>query len=149
MAETESQRIDGFEAWLALMPDALDELVSELPPEVSAKLDFSGQSLDVLEAYILGRYDGVATILADPEKLRLDQLARYVGETFRQSLGGNWFISYEDQSNVFYGLPQLTGLLGQRTQICPMSLVSACTDRRTGSYLRKIFENHRARGGAS
>lgn len=69
-------------------------------------------------------------------------MARYVGQVFRKKLGGKWTIDYSDKKNAFYGLPQLVGMNGQRTQICPLTLVTASTDRRTGSFIRMVFDNN-------
>ena len=39
-----------FQHWLDYMDDALDEFTARLPDEVSGRLDYSVESLDVLEA---------------------------------------------------------------------------------------------------
>jgi hypothetical protein len=35
--------------------------------------------------------------------------ARYIGETFRTSVGGHWSIDLEDRRNLYFGLPVLIG----------------------------------------
>jgi hypothetical protein len=57
-------------------------------------------SLDVLEKWLLSRYPSTSALLEESEKDILDELASYVGEAFRQNIGGIFNIDLEDESNV-------------------------------------------------
>lgn len=134
-----------FEIWLADMDDALDRFFATLPPDLRSKLDYSPASLDALEAWILERYRDTKSILDRRESTVVDGLARYIGETFRKTIGGHWDIELDNPKDVYYGLPQLTGFGPRPTPECPSSLATAATSRRTGNYLSTILENMRKR----
>lgn len=131
---------DLFEHWLAHMDDALAQFFARLPPELKAALDFAPASLDRLEAFLLERYPSVQAIKADPEPY-LDGAARYVGEVFQRSLGGRWRMRMDDPKYVYAGLPELTFSPTRDTPVCPITLVSASLDRRTGAFISGVFHN--------
>jgi hypothetical protein len=132
---------DKFEFWLMNMDDAIENFLQSVPADIASRLDFSDLSLDALEAFILETYPDIAAIKSPGEAKSVDGMARYVGEVFRKNLGGRWFIDYSEKNNAFYGLPQLKDMKGQVAQICPLTLVSASTDRRSGAFIITVFNN--------
>ena len=42
-----------FKCWLKDIPNILDGFISRMPKEVAEKLDFSMESLDIVEKYLL------------------------------------------------------------------------------------------------
>ncbi|SRR5258708_650270 len=134
---------DDFENWLIVFDEDLDRFLATLPVETRAPLDYSPESLDVLETWILKNYPNTDSILAKDQMLILDGLTRYIGETYRKALGGIWTINLTDTKDAFYGLPILTKYespLG--VEICPVTLATASADRRTGHYLRTVLDNY-------
>jgi hypothetical protein len=144
---TAEEQRDDFEYWLADMDDALERFFQKLPPAVRSKLDFSPESLDVLEGWILENYASTDDLLKPEAKEPVDDLARYVGEVYRKTLGGIWDIRLDDPKYAYYGLPELTGFSEKPSPIAPHTLVTASADRRTGVYLRTVLENTRKRLG--
>lgn len=127
---------DDFELWLVEMDDRLEALWQDLPPSLSDQLDYSLASLTALEAWILDRYPSLQELRAPAEKERLDQLAIYVGETLRKNAGGIWDIDLENSRNAYFRMPVICK---ERVFTeCPVTLVTACTDRRTGTYIAKV-----------
>jgi hypothetical protein len=133
---------DQFEFWLMDMDGAIERFRRTLPLADRGKLDYSAESLAFVEAIALSAYHGVHEATGPSEAQRIDQFARYVGEVFRKNLGGKWIIDYSDPKNAFFGMPQLSGLTGQQTQLCPLTLVTASLNRRTGRFLRMVFDNN-------
>jgi len=136
---------EDFEFWLADMDDALERFFGRIPPAIRSQLDFSPESLDGLEKWILERYASTDELLKPEAKEMVDGLARYVGETYRRAIGGRWEIRMDDPGYAHYGLPQLTGFAPRPTPIAPHTLVTASADRRTGSYWRTVLESTRKR----
>lgn len=132
---------DQFQHWLMDMDDAIARFLATMPEADARKLDFSAQSLNAVETLALRAYAGIDALKKPSESKTVDAMARYVGETFRRHLGGKWFIDFSDPKNAFYGLPQLKDMRGQSAQICPMTLVSAATDRRKGDFILTVFRN--------
>jgi len=132
---------DQFQMWLMDMDEAIERFRHSVSEDVATALDFTPESLKTLESIVLAKYSCVDEIKRPSEAEPVDGMARYVGEVFRKKLGGKWMIDHSDQKNAFYGLPQLVEMNGQRTQICPLTLVTASTDRRTGSFIRTVFNS--------
>jgi hypothetical protein len=130
---------EGFEAWVMFIDATIKQLLDELPEEVSQRLDFTPESLDVLEGWLLSKFDSPAAILQPSENWYIDRVSKYVGETIRRNAGGEWSINLDDPSLVFYGLPVIERKNGYPD--CPASLVTASLDRRRGNFIRKIVEN--------
>ncbi|MBE2320436.1 hypothetical protein DVA67_031020 [Solirubrobacter sp. CPCC 204708] len=126
-----------FEDWLAGMDVLLDEFMHDLPDEVSAKLDYSLESLDVLEAWFLETYPSIEALRADPSVANWDRATRYYGQVLIKHGGGHWAHNPHNGG----GPPQLLGF-APLVPFVPMFLVSASTDRRTGIFLRTIAENN-------
>jgi hypothetical protein len=132
---------DDFEYWLMDMDDALERFFGILPLQTREKLDFSPSSLGALEAWILNKYPSIRAMLESDQSLLVDGAARYIGETFRKSLGGYWDIQLDDPKFAYFGVPILTGFEEKPTPVCPLTLATASADRKTGKYLSTILEN--------
>ncbi|NEJ19495.1 hypothetical protein GR247_04825 [Rhizobium leguminosarum] len=130
-----------FEVWLIHMDDAIQNLINSLPNELGSRLDYSPESLDSLEAWLLEKYSSVQDELSEQSNPIIDGASRYVGETLRKNLGGTWFINNTDENLLYFGVPQLQNMRGQRIQISPLAMVTTSLDRRRGSYLRMILTN--------
>lgn len=141
MSTEKEERLDGFQYWLMEMDDAIEYFMKSIPNEISIKLDYTPESLLVLEEYILHKYADIESARKKSEAKFFDGASRYLGELFRKLDGGKWYIELERKDNFFYGLPQVVGGKNQVTQLCPLALVRASTDRRKGDYLYKILMN--------
>lgn len=141
-------REDQFQIWLIHMDDAIDPFKMKLPEEVSNSLDYSPESLDILEGWLLNRYSSKEDIKRESEAIIFDGSVRYVGEVFRKTLGGRWVINFNDRNDVFYGIPQLSDMRGQEVPFSPFTTVTACFSRRTGSYFSTILRNLRKKADA-
>jgi hypothetical protein len=140
MAVSDTERRERFDAWVAEMDNKLERFFSSLPDETRAKLDFSPASLDALEGWLLGRYANPVEIRQPPEIPNLDGASRYVGQTLIKGIGGHWELSLRDPTNVFYGLPIVTGYSERPTPECPHRLVTTSLSRRTGDFIRSVVD---------
>lgn len=125
---------DDFECWVMQMDEAIDEFANDtLPADLANGLDYSLESLDSLEMWLLDVYPDIPSVLQDSEKTVVDGASRYVGEVFRKQLGGIWSIDLVNPKNVYFNIPvvEMKGLWRE----CPASLVTAAVDRRTGCYI--------------
>jgi hypothetical protein len=92
---------DDFEYWIFNMSEEIEFLLNEVPSEVSNQLDFSVDSLEVLEFWILNQYANPEQMLMKTQTKIVNSIACYIGETFRKNIGGKWDINFEDQKFVF------------------------------------------------
>ena len=127
-----------FENWLASMDDCLEQFIAQFPQKEQVLLDYSPSSLDAVEAWILRTYSDADAMLASSERQAVNRAACYIGETFRKVLRGKWDIRLDDPTFAYYSIPIITGASDPE---CPLSLVTAAADRRTGTYLRMVLEN--------
>jgi hypothetical protein len=140
-----TEEYDQFQIWLMDMEDAIERFRLSIPADMNERLDFSSDSLNSIEMFILDTYKSANDVKKQREAEKVDGIARYVGQVFHKKFGGKWMIDYSDKNNIFYGLPQLSGMAGQRVQMCPLTLVTASAERRTGQFIRNIFNNYLTR----
>lgn len=133
-----------FQYWLSDMDDAINLFFSRLPQLVVQDLDYSKSSLLIIAKWLIENYQTINSIKKDSEKQILDGAARYIGQTFRKHLGGKWIIDYTNKRNVYFGLPQLSNMKGQRIQQCPYTMVTATIGRKDPEFLLSLLDNHLA-----
>lgn len=131
---------DDFETWLFEMDDELEVFIKEASPQIKHKLDFSEESLDALEEWLLAKYKTTDEIMHESQKSMLDRVARYVGETIRKKYNLVWKIELERPNDVYYGLPVLTDKKGKNNYECPLSLVTAAVNRQKKGYMKRVFQ---------
>jgi hypothetical protein len=132
-----------FDAWLTDMDDALERFMELAPESLIEQLDYSPDSLNAIEHWLLQSYASLDAFDAEPSTQLIDGAVRYVGETFVRNLGAHWSVSLENPNDVFYGLPIVIGHPGQTTPLCPHRLTGVATDRRLGNFLRTVFDNQK------
>lgn len=134
---------DDFDHWVFIIDDDLEDFLSSkyFDSNQLEKLNFSTESLDSIEQWILERYKSTDEIKKSDNATIVDKIVKYVGETFRKNLSGIWDIDLTNPDNIYYQLPVITNYYEKSTPICPHTLVSATTDRRSGRFLRAVLEN--------
>lgn len=126
-----------FQTWLAVDLEVRDELYAMMGRE----LDVDVASLDVLETFLLERYSSPEPITALDQRGVADAAARHVGIVLMLNVDDAvWDIDLDRPDNVYYRLPLIVFRGGE--QECPLTMVLACLDRRTGTYLRALVENY-------
>ena len=109
-----------FQDWLDYLPDFLQEFQSFMD-ESDQEYDYSPESLDALEEWILSHYQDTDDLLKKSEiKIK----------------GGQWELDQEPES-VYYGLPVIV-LPPYGDTVCPITLATASADRRTGDFLSSL-----------
>jgi hypothetical protein len=128
-----------FHEWLSKMDEEINSLIINNPVEIQRRLDFSPNSLDIIENLIIDNYSDLNSLLDSNQSQILDRLSRYVGETFRKTVGGQWIIEIEDPDPhyAYNGVPKLS----EPASICPITTVTTSAHRRKGHYIRNVLEN--------
>jgi len=126
--------IEQFNDWVEYVPEFIQELRSMLAP-TGVKFDFSPNSLDTLEEWILSRYGDTEEMLPASESQVVNLLACYIGETMIRQRGGKWDIQL-DPDYAYHGVPIIV-LPGGDVE-CPLSLATAAADRRMGDFIRSV-----------
>jgi hypothetical protein len=106
---------------------------------IGTELDVDIASLDRLEAWLLDRYAGPDDILTLNQRGIADAAQRHVGRVLVLNVDDAvWEIDLENEKNVAYRLP--VARLRDGLEACPLTLVTAALDRRTGHFLRDRAE---------
>ena len=139
---------ENFDDWIFFLSDKMDYFTGEFAREQGLTLDYTPESLDALEHWLLGKYEKSMDLVEDKEPYgndyRLADLCGiYVGEVYRRQLGGSWYMILDQPKNVYYKLPSL--IYDTRTgpyYICPLTLATACIQRKRGDYMRWVLGNY-------
>jgi hypothetical protein len=124
-----------LDTWIATIEDAREELEALMKCELGVDLE----TLDLLERYLVGRYKSIKAALALDQRAVIDAAARIAGVTLVLAVdGARWNIDLDDPANVYYRLPVI--VMPDGMQECPITMVTAALDRRTGTFLRGIVE---------
>ena len=131
---------DDFEEWLVLIDFKMDYFTGEFAKEQNLKLDYSIESLDEIEGWILANYKEIKDLIADSKML--DYLTIYIGETFRKYIGGKWYIDLKNKKNAYYSMPVLTDpSYKYERYAATMTFATACIARKKGNYISTILRN--------
>lgn len=132
---------EAFTWWLTCMEDVL-KYKCLLPNKVSSLLDYSINSLDALEEYMLQNFT-IETIYHEENKYALDFFTRYVGKTFFQNIPNLKWEFILDEKDFYFGDVVLVKNNNELfTKKSPLSFVVASLDRKTGTYIRNILINN-------
>ena len=86
---------ENFEEWVSYIPEKMEQFTNEFAKENHLILDYTMDSLDDLERWILDHYSNAQELIADSEIL--DRLTIYLGETVRNYIGGRWVIDLKNK----------------------------------------------------
>ena|SRR5579862_4622119 len=136
---------ESFMAWMSKMEMAIGKLLALVGRDVAARLDFQVDSLDVLEAWMLGTFSDYRELLSDENVAAYDGAARYFGEVLRRTVEGEWILCLEDERSSNYGYPAIDNYPGRGARIVPHFCVTATIDRRRGNYLSSIVRSTQQR----
>lgn len=131
-----------FQLWLMDMDDAIKRFVEAVPANLQRSLNGSDESLSALEQWVLTIYANPAQATLVSESTAVDGAARYFGEIVRVRTNSKWAIELENAQSAFYGIPVLKGGT-LKTTLCPLTTITASTERRTGTFFATILDNVR------
>jgi len=134
------EREEGFQYWIFSISDDLEDLVEELK-EKGVSLDFSRDSLDTLEKWVLTNFESKEELMKEENKFLLDKISKYIGEVFRAQLDGKWNIELKNEKDVYYNLPIITGD-NIFHPVAPLTLVTACIRRNKGNYISNVLQSY-------
>jgi hypothetical protein len=129
-----------FLAWMSEMEAVTNQLFTLVGPAVAARLTFTVDSLDVLEAWLLHTFLNYHELLSPENAAAYDGAARYYGEVLRRAVGGEWVPCLESKRSSNYGYPTVDNYPGRGARIMPHFCITATIDRRQGNYLSSIVK---------
>lgn len=132
---------EDFQEWIFFISDKMDEFTDTFAKDNHLILDYTLASLNDVERWILDNYSEIKDLIAD--KVTLDRLTIYIGETFRKYIGGKWFMDLKNKKNAYYSVPVLTdpSYRGE-VYLTPMFFATASINRNKGNYISGILMKH-------
>jgi hypothetical protein len=134
---------DNYTWWLNIMPDEMPRL-SILPKAIRERLNYSMESLDLIEAYIRENY--TADELKDRKnRYARDLFARYIGETFRKNASDLfWSFESSNEQDEYFGIPVLASIGGHVPPMTPTIWVTELIAQQEGHFLRSRVKSLKA-----
>lgn len=135
--EEQDRRIEDFEWWITCIPDKIEALKNETPTNVSEKLDYSLDSLLLLEEFIIKSYSA-DFLKSENGKLVLDRLASYIGSTMKKLIPSlKWHVELKNEDDIYFALPVLIDSV--LPPLCPHKLpITACLKGKGNVIMKKV-----------
>jgi hypothetical protein len=134
---------DNYTWWLNIMPDEMPRL-SILPKIVRDRLDYSLDSLDLIEDYIRENYSA-EELKEKKNRYARDLFARYIGETFRKNISELfWSFVSDNEQDEYFGIPVLASIGGGVPPMTPTLWVTELISQRESHFLRSRVKSLKA-----
>lgn len=133
------EKKEGFQLWIFTISDDLEELIIDFNKK-GINLDYTIDSLDTIENWILQNFQSVEILIADENKFLLDKLSKYVGEIFIKNTGGGWHLELENKKDVYFNIPTVISE-NISSPIAPLTMLTACISRNKGNYISTVLKN--------
>ncbi len=140
-ASWKKEKRENFEAWVLMIDDRLLDWFQFLSEEQKSKFDYSVDSLDEIEKYLIGKYK-LEDLRDSRNKMEIDAAASYIIKVFFLNWPNpKYTIELDDEKNILFNRPAVItepqiGMAFSPYQILPSTL----NLRRVGGF-RKILES--------
>jgi hypothetical protein len=129
---------------MAIPDSEMKALFTLLPTLRQEDLDFSPGSLNTVEACLLSNVESYAILLEEKHGTAYRALIKYVGETFRQALGGKWTRSIDEPwgPSPIQEYPTIKGYPGEQVTFHFDTMLTAALSRGTGVSISTLLERN-------
>ena len=141
--EEKTQKREEFMEWTTFIEDRVDAWSASSAIEWSGSLDYSPESLTIVEKYMLANFN--ADSLKDPlNKIAIDALVSYYGETLRRNIPkSTWYIELDDESSVDFNTPAIKAPIGPLLGL--YFLLKRLISKNKGTFLFDLYQKMLAR----
>ena len=126
--------VEMFEQFLFEMDDVLAKFI-ETASQAGFNLNYSVESLADLERFITANS-------THSDSSFDNRAARYLGEVFRQLVGGTWELCLKHPRYMYFKLPVISGYSTQPIELCPIEIIGNFRAKQEPGMLRKAVEAH-------
>ncbi|UHO40356.1 hypothetical protein H5J24_10460 [Chryseobacterium capnotolerans] len=132
--------IEDFEEWIFALSDKEEEFKEIFKNENNIDLDYSIDSLDYVEKWLLEKFKTKENLLAEENKEIFDLIVSYIGGVFRRNLEGKWEIDLKNEKNAYYRLPVIVNEQVP-SPVSPHTLITASFSRNKGNFISTVLKN--------
>lgn len=133
--KTKKQMEKSFKEWIASIPVKLEILPTLLPNDLCITYDFSLESMNKIESYLINMYS-----LQEFKKQHelFDCVAAYASKVYMHNVANcKWDFRTDDERNVHFNQPVLEA--PYKMKFPPFMNVGAALDRKRGTYISDVI----------
>jgi hypothetical protein len=123
---------DEFEYWLFHKNEHEQAFLEFMKQDYGLDLDYSIQSLDLLEKWLLDRFEDLNSALKYDQISLLNGFSMYVGSCLHNMIGGKFTIEVNDRDDAYWGIPLVRN---DKKYEAPLILITTAIDRRVGNFI--------------
>jgi hypothetical protein len=123
---------DEFEYWLFYKSDYEQAFIEFMQQDHELELDYSIQSLDLLEKWLLQRFKDLSSALKYDQISLISGASMYVGSCLHELIGGKFTVELSDKDNAYWGIPVVRN---ENKYEAPLILLTTAIDRRIGNFI--------------
>lgn len=132
-----------FMEWTTFIEDRVNSWLESANPEIREYLDYSPESLERVEQYLLNNYHK-ETLAMQENKIPIDALVSYYGETLRRNIpGSTWYIELDDDTSVDFSSPAVRAPIGPLLGL--YWLLKRVFAKNSGDFLYSLYQKMKVR----
>ncbi|WP_405225708.1 hypothetical protein [Dokdonia sp. Asnod1-B02] len=130
-----------FDAWVDLIDERILDWRNGLNTELKCNLDFSIDSLDLIEKYLFENFT-LESIKSTENKLQIDGAASYAIKVFEKHwTNSQYVIELDDKKNVLYNRPAIITNPPKGAAFSPYMFIPAIINLKKTGIFRKNLES--------
>lgn len=130
-----------FRTWVSTIDQVVDQWIETLPDTVRTRLDFTPESLTVLEQYLLERFESPMDAYNSENSSTIDSASGYIGKVYLANFAiAEWCPSSSTDPSMLF--PQIC--FGASGSLVPFLHIPPLLNFRTGEGLITVFEKKTA-----
>lgn len=130
-----------FEAWIQTLETRLAKWFSMIDPQFAATLDFSPESLDEVEKYLVEKYD-LKDLKNPKNKTEIDAAASYILKVFSLNWSNpRYVIELDDEKNILFNRPAIITQPQIGMAFSPYQILPSTINLKRIGGMRKVLES--------
>jgi hypothetical protein len=143
VAQKSTMNLDKVESWRKTVQENIQEFLSDLPPQDRENLNYSIESLDTLENWIITTYPETMTKEEESNTFIHVGVMYYIGEVYRKYLDAYWNVHFaEIEPDYRYGDDPVIEGIFRDMAVWPWGLIKDVLEKRKGSHLSGVLKTY-------
>ena len=136
-----AEKRENFEAWIATIDERISDWFQSLSKEEVALFDYSVNSLDEIEKYLINNYS-LDDLRDVKNKIPIDAAASYIIKVFSIHWKSHEFkIELDDEKNILFNRPSISTVPEIGMAFSPYQILPSTLNLKRVGGVRKILES--------